>query len=512
MFGIFKPSRYYQAKILANQMFWYFLFSLTASILFFILRGDHGSGDGAINVIYASNLESYGRLEFNFLHPSTGASSPTWTLLISLIATFVGREYLFLGTELLAILLFSLGCSCAAYYGLKKHSNLMGWLLLSIYFIINLRSLALGLQWEDGLLSTISFSLFLMVLFFKSKLTLTKIFYLSVLATFVFLTRNQNIVPLALVSIYFVLVNWRECKEYYVPIIIGALTTSILSSLYFIWCYLYTGNFLPYSVKARYQLKDSFYEISPDILQTFLYGFLDPLILFLPVICIALMMVNKNIDRQFCFKITLYLISSIILFYVTSGFNYPRYSIAFKAIVFIACADYLITIINAHSLSRIRINVIQGVFLIFIVISSLAKPGNGYSWQDITLADKCDARNEVAINSAIMLHEVQNRWCLDNSIKVIAMDGIIDGIMTPAIKNPDIIPIILRKNNVEFIELYAALADRHFIGQSVIGRAAQAIILEKNNNYTENNIIFMRVSGIDDPNHALVSISFQDKI
>ena len=116
MSRIFKLSQLGQTGMFANQMFWYFLFSLSASILFFILRGDHGSGDGAINVIYGSNLQSYGRLEFNFLNPSTGISSPTWTSLISLLAHFIGREYLFLGTELLAILLLSFGCSCSAFY------------------------------------------------------------------------------------------------------------------------------------------------------------------------------------------------------------------------------------------------------------------------------------------------------------------------------------------------------------------------------------------------------------
>ena len=168
----------------------------------------------------------------------------------------------------------------------------MGWLLLTLYFIINLRSLAIGLQWEDGLLGTVSLSLFVMMLFFSPKLTLSKVFYLSVLASFVFLTRNQNIIPLTLVSIYFILTNIKESKEYILPISIGAISTSILSGSYFIWCYFYTGSFLPHSVEARYQLKENFYQISPDVLQTFFNTLIDPLIFFPTVFCFILMVVK----------------------------------------------------------------------------------------------------------------------------------------------------------------------------------------------------------------------------
>jgi hypothetical protein len=486
------------------------LVSLAICTIFFIIRGDHGSGDGSIHIIYGYNLQTTGRLEFNSSQLSSGTSSPTWTLLIALISSFVDRANMFLATEILSIFLFSFGASCAAYYGLKKHSSMMGWLLPGFYIFINLRAFSLGLQWEDALLSTVLLSTFLMVVFYKNTLTTKRIFAISILAGFTILSRPQEIVPIGLISVYFLFYNIDETKKNLAKLIFGAFGAMFISVIYFIWCRIYTGSFLPFSVAARLELKDSFNAVSLiDWDRLFFQKFLDPVTLIPCIICLVLMFLNKRIDKDFFGYLLLFLVSSSITFYITGGYKFNLYAIANNSIIFIACAEYLIKTTKDVTLKKETLYLFIGAFGLVLALSAVVKPGNGFSWKRIVAAEECNIRNKIALNSVVMLHEVQNRWCLDKTITVIAMNGITDQIMTPTINSPEMIPLLLRKHNVEYVELYQALATRHFPGETILGRAAHEFFIDKGSFYEEQDIVFTLINEVDFNYLPLIKISYK---
>ena len=481
--------------------------------LFYFVRGDHGSGDGAIHVVYATNLQLLGQLAFNPGEFSSGTSSPTWTALLAGLAFWFPGGEIFTAIEFMCVGIFALVATFVAHTFRTKVGTGVVYVIACLFFLMNIRALSNGLQWEDGLLSTLLFALLMCFVSTSVLPSVGKVFFLAGLAGVVIMTRVSDSIFVSLVACYFFAKNPEFCRRHLSVIVLATIFTAIIALLYFFWSYAYTGDFIPSSVEARYELTRNFYSAPESWLFDYLGATIfDPVKLIPVLVCVFLMGYLRKINHEFFFWIGLYILGTVILYYATQGFNFGRYTMASNVLAFWAVARYLTVASEGVDFPRYLFQFFVLGFTCVIGLAAYVQPGNGYNWKQIVLEDQCYFRNTNAANQTIMLHEVQNRWCLDDSITVISMDGITDRIMTPAISDPYLVPSILEENSVAFMELYAPLASRYFIGKSVIGRAANAIVLSGAAAYSEGRIIFSVVPGSDTgvDKKVLVRLTYRD--
>lgn len=435
-------------------------------------------GDPSIYYIFSKNLSNGEFLTYNKGEFSSGATSPLWAILLS-VPFFFSKNVIY---AKIFSLIITLTAHIYLIYWLKSliKSKLF---VLVLYSIISYYTLIFGIMSYE--ISLLLFAIPLLVIGVINE----KKSYIFISFLLLPLIRPDSFAIVFVTFSYLVYNKTLNYKSDLIKIFLAVLPIGI----YVIFSYSLTGTYSSSSYCRSFALSEG-----TNTLLGLHYSFssIFAVIAFPSAFLILLLFSKRNLN-----KITLISIFSTLIYLFVFTFIKPinenpqRYLVP----IFILLTFSVATNYKDFNPIRLKLKLIMLVILIFIgslIGGKVFKYYNTFSFDQIAERDLINSINsEVPMNSLILSYEVQNKYFMRDDLKILSLDGIIDGKVAPYLRTSNMIDFINKykpnywiandavnyRDYLHKSKLYKVYNNKTMLNDTVQVDNVSFILLKKNN-------------------------------
>lgn len=382
-------------------------------------------GDPSIYYIFSKNISNGEFLSYNSGEFSSGATSPLWAIMLSI-------PFLF-SKNVIYAKIFTLFITLATHtyliYCLKK-LNKSTLFVLFLYSIISYYTLIFGIMsYEINLLVLFIPLLALGVINGNKK---------SIFISFLFLPLIRPDSIVIVIVTYSYLVYKKDLNYKYD--LLKLVLTFIPFGVYIFFSYLLTGTYSSSSYCRSFALTEG---TSTLLGLHYSFSSISAVFAFPSVLLVLFLIYKREIN-----KITVISVISTIIYLLVFSFIKPinEYPHRYLVPIFILLTFCVASIYKDIRFINHKLHIV--ILALLIVIGSLIgakvyKYYNTFNFEQIAEKNLITSLNsEVPINSLILSYEVQNKYYMRNDLKILSLDGIIDGKVSPYLNNSKMIEFL----------------------------------------------------------------------
>lgn len=457
----------------------YYIVSIVV-ILAGILLINSYLGDPSIYYIFSKNISNGGILTYNTKEFSSGATSPLWAILLS-IPFFISENVVFAKVFSLIVTLIS---HLFLVYTLKR-INKSTLIILLLYFLVSYYTLIYGIMSYE--ISLLLFAIPLLVMGVNED----KKIYIFISFMLLPLIRPDAFV-LVLVTYGYLLYK----RDLNLRSDLFKLFLSILPfTIYILFSYSITGTYSSSSYCRSFALSEG-----TNTLLGMQYSFssLLAIIAFPSAFLILMIMRRKSFNKIFVISIASTIIYLIVFSFIKPiDVNPHRYLVPiFILLTFTVAINYKEITHIGPKLKRILLALIMVTF--FLICAKVYKYYDGYTFNQISEKELIDYLNkEIPFGSTILSYEVQNKYYMREDMRILSLDGIIDGKVAPYLKNSKMIDFI-NKYKPDYWIANEAINYRNYLNKSELYQI-----------YNQENNVYDTIS-YNDINFILLKVNVED--
>ncbi len=439
-------------------------------------------GDPSIYLPYARNIAAGDFFSYNSGTFSSGSTSPLWAVLLA-IPYALGAGVT--GAKILALLVTLAAFAATALAATNVAGRAAGAVLASLY-VVEMMTVYGVLIYESSLivlLVALSIVLGLRVMqvwHSDRRLDVRMLAALALVWAAMPLTRPDAVVLVVLQFLAFIIGGVRRPRAVMGLLLVAALA-AIPSALYFGYSWITLGTISVSSQNRAFALREMATHAGPLFLSKDSIAYVGSILYALVVAAIGLDLMRQDGGRRW---LVVEAIGALILYPVLLTFvspvtnDLPRYFLPTAPFVVVAVGRAL-TRWEALPGRRwaVALLLLVGLFAVkpavAVLGTSLEQATRGYRFDEIMEKGVVEEINRIAEpNATVLAYEVQDRYFLRHDLRLLSLDGITDGRVTPFLVTGDI-AAFLRAERPEYWIANDAVNYRPFLKHGILSRATE---------------------------------------